>query len=785
MQVSPYQPDIIHHNYQPFEWNLDLVSKVLAAKEQQYEQNYQGLNNLRKTALSINFLNKGEQSKVDQFNQKVDQLFSSEMGDLSDPNIVSKYTTIFKDLASQPNLMNRYREDLRWQNELKTIQELKSKADPKKAGYFPVNEAAWLHKLNNYASSNLDVESPSFESYTPYVDRMPRIINGIKSLKPRKQIVDTPDGRGNIIRTVTEGYDPAELNSVISLALNDASSQLQVEAYYRYLTGGDNKDNELFNRYHANLNSEKQKNDDNLNNIKSEIAIAKAKGDTATVNNLTEMLNKIEARNQDIFKEQALGLENFVSKSEDEKVAYLAELLTQQELSSFVDMYKPTESREIKTDQNYWNAANYQLNTARLNQQALNDERNYQLDLEELKLEQAKTQAKTQDNTGTGNTGNTGNVIGGNVPSFNATGITGSDNQLEDENKIRSFEAQVMFNTTNFTNGQNYNIPLPDGTPANNDDHLRNMLFGKIEGQYKAYGNNPSYKLIRMFRERYMDDIEEELERNQIVSQEDKVNFIMNKAKEYVGKFYQARNAGVVPLQISLEEEAIYNEIVDNDMVYNAWQNLKTKAWNENGQTTEGQTKGIIGSNIARVFNGNRVFFETPDGTDTKTKASLASERTRVANIVTNNITDRSGTQLINPEWIAGIETYPNGKMKVYFTNPKGKLDGDTFTPSESRPQIMIGNQKVTLDGSTPVEIDVPEYSNPNLVKDMAYMLSEGIRYKYNHLGVPYTIKWAGTDTGQPRTIVQIGNNPVAEYNKTPMEVRELVHRYIESTKKQ
>ncbi|MGL5077926.1 MAG: hypothetical protein ACRDBG_19150, partial [Waterburya sp.] len=53
-------------------------------KQSSYDQAYAGLEQLKKQALDIRFLNEKEQSKVDDFNKSVSSLFDSKKGEFGD-----------------------------------------------------------------------------------------------------------------------------------------------------------------------------------------------------------------------------------------------------------------------------------------------------------------------------------------------------------------------------------------------------------------------------------------------------------------------------------------------------------------------------------------------------------------------------------------------------------------------------------------------------------------------------------------------------------------------------
>jgi hypothetical protein len=231
-------------------------------------------------------------------------------------------------------------------------------------------------------------------------------------------------------------------------------------------------------------------------------------------------------------------------------------------------------------------------------------------------------------------------------------------------------------------------------------------------------------------------------------------------------------------------EEAIYNDIVDNAMLYDAWANFKGDNYVNGGRTSEGMIKEMKDRNITSIVNGKRVFFEAPEGTDKDTKAILAQDRVKIANVITDHITDKEGTVLIDPSYVAGYEAFPNGKMKVYFTPAKSKADATgNFTSTEERPVVNINGTDVNLNGGS-VVLDIPELKNKNLIKDKMYLLTEGKRYKYSHKGTPYEITWAGTEEGQPKTVYRIGTLAISTANKTPSEVKSMIEKYIDDNQK-
>jgi len=122
--ISPYQDGIASRTIKPYKTNTELEFKVLAHRQGQYDAAYAGLQQLRKDALSIQFINKKEQGKIDSFNSKIAEQYHNlqgEMGDLSNAGIAASYSNLFNEIGQDRQLIARYHKDKELATQLQDV----------------------------------------------------------------------------------------------------------------------------------------------------------------------------------------------------------------------------------------------------------------------------------------------------------------------------------------------------------------------------------------------------------------------------------------------------------------------------------------------------------------------------------------------------------------------------------------------------------------------------------------------------------------------------------------
>lgn len=238
MPVIGYGYEIIRPEFKTNLQNVDLIAKVLLSKQKEYDTAYAGIQDLQKTSLGINFLNKKEQQKVDSFNQRVAQSFDGgEFGDLSDPRVAERYYSMFDEIGTDAALISRYKQDAGYQEQLRDVEKKRLSKDPAKAGYSATYYENFMYRLREY--SDIDLDSPEAQGYvlrpyTDYVDMHKELGDRMKNVPIKKfNVVENLNG---YMRTTTyEGRDPDAVQASVQEFMSDRGvAQLREQAEYTW-----------------------------------------------------------------------------------------------------------------------------------------------------------------------------------------------------------------------------------------------------------------------------------------------------------------------------------------------------------------------------------------------------------------------------------------------------------------------------------------------------------------------------------------------------------------------
>ena len=249
MIVSAYTNNLQPAKFDPYVRNTELITQTLLTKQKLYDETYKGIQGLKQQALSINFLNKSQQAKVDRYNTEINDYFSkmgNDLGDLTDPKIATQITSMFERIGSDVELVNNYRKDKKYQDMLRDVEAKKNSKDPAKAGFNSTYYSNFLRRVEEY--SNLDMNDPAskdfvLKPYTEYVDVNKESTALAKSVAIKK--FDTEkvlnNGYKQVIRR--EGRDPNEVRAAMQEYYTSVGlPHIQEEAEAIYHNMKDNPD---------------------------------------------------------------------------------------------------------------------------------------------------------------------------------------------------------------------------------------------------------------------------------------------------------------------------------------------------------------------------------------------------------------------------------------------------------------------------------------------------------------------------------------------------------------
>lgn len=365
MKISAYQNDVVAPMFRNAKLNLDLASKVLLSKQQQFDQNYQALQNLKADSLSIKFLNKASQSKIDAYNSQIAKDFpdiSSGNFDLSNSDITSKYMNNFKRIANDTELINNFKKDRQVQQSLQSLNDMKNQKDPLKAGYHPINEANFMNEVQSYIDATGDISNMNV-SYTPYIDTTKEMASLTKTIPKEKNqsFQMTQDGMG-IIKITTVGKSKSSILAASQKYYTGrGSGQMREEAKYNYnqIKDNDAKKSEIQSNYYDMLDNQLKDNENRIDELRK----YKPKTDheqaqvAQQIANLEQINGQLENK-----QEQLLDPSNF---SDDEQwLNWMTDYHTHQAIERDVATYgQEAVSYEYEENPVYTNLKDWELKT--------------------------------------------------------------------------------------------------------------------------------------------------------------------------------------------------------------------------------------------------------------------------------------------------------------------------------------------------------------------------------------------------------------------------------------
>lgn len=412
MKISAYQNDIVAPMFRNAKLNLDLASKVLLSKQQQFDQTYQSLQNLKRDSLSIKFINKESQNKIDQYNDQILKDFPEISGgnfDLSNSQITERYMDNFRKIANDTQLIKNYKKDVQVQKSLQELNQRKNQKDPLKAGYHPINEANFLNQVQSYIDAKGDLSEQKV-SYTPYIDTAKEMAVLTKTIpKEKNQTFQiTEDGSG-MIKITKEGKSPDAIRAASQkYHLGRGHGQMREEAKYAYnqIKDNDAKKQEIQDNYNDVIVKKISDNERQIEELRS----YKPKTDeeqmqvAGQIANLEQINGQLENK-----QEQLLDPANF--RDDENWINWMTDLYTTQAIENDVNTYgRFSTSYEFQENPIYTNMKNWELKTRDL------DIKQGKLDLETLKF----ASEQESSSTGSSSTGgtlddliNAGDVAGG------------------------------------------------------------------------------------------------------------------------------------------------------------------------------------------------------------------------------------------------------------------------------------------------------------------------------------------------------------------------------------
>lgn len=228
--ISAYNPQVYQDKPIQYNYKIDGVNRLLQLKNSLYEQNYEYIKGLKSSTLGIHFLNENGNKEVKTIQDNVDNFFKTHdinKYDVGDAAIANEFTNQFKSLESNRSLQELYRVDKALQQDLSSVNSLRTDKDRAKKGYATDNHELFALRLEEYSkldkSTAIARGAESFR-YVPYTNPIPDITS-IQKMVPiikRDTIVN-----GQIITET--GRDPLDIYRALNEMLPEgAKKQLAV-----------------------------------------------------------------------------------------------------------------------------------------------------------------------------------------------------------------------------------------------------------------------------------------------------------------------------------------------------------------------------------------------------------------------------------------------------------------------------------------------------------------------------------------------------------------------------
>ena len=407
--ISPYTDVLPVLNYRSTSFDPTLQLQLLEKKQSDYNAVLQRMSNLQSQALNVSMLNMKGKEKLDQYNQEINEMLSQDLGDLSNPDVQTQVASVFNKISSDTDLKQRSRLSRHYQNQLDTIERMRSAKDPTKSGYNSVNETVfrkWEGGLEDFMlADDINGFERKIQSYTPYKDIDQKLVNLTKLLHAEEQTTLQPSSTGYTLLESSKGVSKERIRNLLQSTLDqDELSQMEVLSKYRILQQPDTS--ALYDSYDNWLKKENQM-------TKNELSKAKAYVEQFNPKNLDSKLPKeqraaIEAQylalqqqyqtqEQELNRKLALqttstlSREEWLKKSPAELLPYINQLTTESYVNGIADSLAwKDQVKKVGTDEAYF--ANRRLNVMeeRLNWDKQMDSARLTLDYERLRTQQEK-----------------------------------------------------------------------------------------------------------------------------------------------------------------------------------------------------------------------------------------------------------------------------------------------------------------------------------------------------------------------------------------------------------
>ena len=379
MIVDGFTPGIVTSRAQPFEYNFELIANVLSNKQQQYNVAYEGLNNLKRQALNIRFLNKSAQQRIDDKNNEIGSYFNNvrDLGDLSNPQIAQNYAKLFESISGDRELITAYHKDNKIQAELAAVEKMRTSADPTKAGYHAMHHETYLRRIQNYMDEDYR-STGEVKPYVPYIDVNKEMAVLMREVPIEKTKDTVRDGQGGLIVTERTGRNPNRVQAkAVEYLQSKAYPQIKEQAeYYFHNTIQDNEDKAyLHGQYQRHIDGQLALLEGQKTDLESRIPSMQGQELVMASQQLAEADQQMAS-----LRAKQMPVEDYLSLDDDELIDHMVQIQMNESVSAYTNTYGGyAESKTYEPDR-------VTLELMKMQQDQVQFEANYNLDVAELEL---------------------------------------------------------------------------------------------------------------------------------------------------------------------------------------------------------------------------------------------------------------------------------------------------------------------------------------------------------------------------------------------------------------
>ncbi|MGL5075405.1 MAG: hypothetical protein ACRDBG_06120, partial [Waterburya sp.] len=743
-----YGSQVITSTQKPFLYNTDLIAKVAMQKQSSYDQAYAGLEQLKKQALDIRFLNEKEQGKVDDFNKSVSSLFDSkkgEFGDLSRNEVLTQYTSLFDKVGRDVSLISRYKKDQQIQKQIQDVELKRSAKDPAKAGFNNINYQNYISRIQDYSKVDLDTpEGSSFvvKPYVDYVDYNKELSAKIKQEIPIEKIQEDIVQNGYVTTVTKTGRDPNKVRKLVQQYFSGSGGlQLQEESEHMWRQYKDNPETwqSVYNDHVKYNLGQKQIYQKQLSDINA------------------QMGNNISAEQRGILSEQKarieseLGVieggltspEDFFSRDKDDVVGDISAIYKYDKISGISSSAGGyAESRTVKPDKTYLAFEQMKQKSSEFRAEMAFKGKKLEVDTQmEIMKEQGRN-ARDEDADGNKKKKKEGEEDASPLEGLNSSGMSESLSEpvtLNWKEGMREVDDAVK---KSYVQAQNI---LQEGVTHGNVRISAENVGLDFIANPKLLDNNPVYNdNVYLQAAKYALD---EVYKNR----PDLSKYIGSKPKnsdsESWGKqrevlqIVQNRVNQIIKQPANPEEARFSNELQTLTAQRISLDNLMVLA-RKNGNPEEYLKKKAEEKNL--IYANARYNFDLPDGYDKDTKAGAAANLQRIyssfessANRTFDDVSTEGQIRGFSPNYISSAEIGVDGTVQLYFKpsafeksddspndpNKNGPLNDDKKFIAVKDPSAESGVRRVSVADIKKqgyFSYKDPKFASVNMVQQLA-----------------------------------------------------------------